>query len=160
VRRFDKPEHCVDPKACGALALKLLARREHSRLELERKLLARSFARSAVEETLDALEHSGALSADRYTESFVRSRFAKGQGPTRVRHELASRGVAEEMAGAAIADAQWDWLAAARRARVKRFGAQPPQTYAERAKQSRFLEYRGFTAEQIRAALELGAETD
>jgi regulatory protein len=160
VRRFDKPEHCVDPKVCRALALKLLARREHSRLELERKLLARSFERSTIEQTLDALEHSGALSTDRYTESFIRSRLAKGQGPTRVRYELASRGVGEDVADAAIADEQWDWLAAARRARVKRFGARSPQTYAERAKQSRFLEYRGFTAEQIRAALELGAETD
>jgi regulatory protein len=160
VPRFSKPEERGDAKGCRLVALGLLARREHSRVELERKLSARAFAPAVIAATLDELERCGALAAERFTESFIRSRFARGQGPNRVRHELALRGIAEEAIAAALADSQWDWLEAAHGARVKRFGRTPPRSFAERAKQARFLEYRGFTAEQIRAALDPGADTD
>jgi regulatory protein len=142
------------------VALGLLARREHSRRELERKLAARAFAPDVIGQALEELERSGALAATRFTESFIRARFARGQGPNRLRAELAARGIDQEAIAAALGAAEWDWIGAARRARTKRFGTAPPASYAERAKQARFLEYRGFAAEQIRAALDRGGETD
>jgi regulatory protein len=53
-----------------------------------------------------------------------------------------------------------DWAATARELRRRRFGVSPPGDYPERARQARFLQYRGFTAEQIRAALGPGEDID
>ena len=159
--RPSKPDpEAVDEAACKRTAVELLARREHSRLELERKLAARGFPDVVIAPALDALERSGTLAAARFTESFIRSRLVKGQGPVRIRAELAERGVAEEQAAELLRDADVDWLDTARAVRRKRFGAEPPRDFRERARQARFLQYRGFTADQVRAALELDADSD
>ena len=149
----------ADEAACKRTAVELLARREHSRLELERKLCARGFADDVIAPALDALERSGALAAARFTENFIRSRLAKGQGPVRIRMELAERGVAESEAAELMRAAAVDWPATARAVRRKRFGAEPPRNLRERARQARFLQYRGFTADQVRAALEPDADS-
>jgi len=104
---------------------------------------------------LDALEASGTLATARFAESFVRSRAAKGQGPMRIRAELAERGVADEDGAALLKNPDFDWAAAARAARAKRFGAALPREFKERARQARFLQQRGFDGAAVRAALEL-----
>jgi regulatory protein len=68
--------------------------------------------------------------------------------------------VPEEQAADLMRGSDVDWLATARAVRRKRFGAEPPRDFRERAKQARFLQYRGFTADQVRAALELDADSD
>lgn len=159
MRRFSRRDpEAADEAACKRTAVELLARREHSRLELERKLAARGFPDGVIAPVLDALEQSGVLAATRFTESFIRSRVAKGQGPVRIRAELAERGVAD--GAELLRGGDVDWLATARAVRLKRFGAAPPRDYRERAKQARFLQYRGFTADQVRAALELDTDSD
>jgi regulatory protein len=129
----------------------LLARREHSRLELERKLVARSFAEPLIAAVLDELENDGLLSAERFTQSFIESRYARGHGPHRIEKELAERGIAS--AGACLRDERFDWCGLARETRVRRFGQPVPENFAARARQMRFLEYRGFSRDQIRYAL-------
>ena len=143
-----------DERACKRLALDLLARREHSRQELEHKLAARGAASDLIAATLDGLERSGALAATRFTDSFIRARVAKGQGPLRIRAELAQRGVNDAEAAALVRGADVDWPAVARAARAKRFGSSPPRDFKERARQARFLQYRGFDGDQVAAALE------
>jgi regulatory protein len=150
----------VDEPACTRAALELLARREHSRRELTRKLAARGFPDDVVTSVLEKLERTGALADARFTDSFVRSRVSKGQGPQRIRAELAQRGISDEEADGVLRAAEVDWLATIRAVRAKRFGAEPPRDYAERARQARFLQYRGFDSAQIRAALEFDAEVD
>jgi regulatory protein len=157
--RRSKPDPS-EPGACKRRALELLARREHSRLELERKLVARGFTRAYVDAALDELERSGALATARFAEGFVRSRVAKGQGPIRIRAELAERGVTAGEHGDPLRNADCDWAAAARAARVKRFGAASPRDFKERARQARFLQYRGFDSASIRAALDLDSDAD
>ena len=142
-----------DPARCKCRALDLLARRDHSRLELERKLAARGFAEEAVAAALDDLERSGALAAARFTESFIRARVAKGQGPRRIRFELADRGVPGDEAARLLRDSGIDWTAEARSVRTKRFGGSVPRDIKERARQARFLEYRGFEAAHVRAEI-------
>jgi regulatory protein len=165
VRRY-KPDDAeaagpgVDEPACKRTALELLARREHSRRELTRKLAARGFPADVVTSTLDELERTGALADARFTDSFVRSRVAKGQGPQRIRAELAQRGIGDDEVDGVLRAADVDWLATIRAARAKRFGPDLPRDYAERARQARFLQYRGFEAAQIRAALEFDADSD
>lgn len=145
-----------DPGACKRQALDLLARREHSRLELQRKLAARGFSESLIGPTLDDLEASGTLATARFAESFIRSRVATGKGPVRIRAELAERGVADDAQGSGqLRDPDVDWVAAARAARTKRFGIAMPRDFKERARQARFLQQRGFSSAQIAAALEL-----
>jgi regulatory protein len=160
--RRSKPdaEPALDEPACTRVALELLARREHSRRELTRKLGTRGFPNDVIVPVLDELERSGSLADARFTDVFVRSRIAKGQGPQRIRAELAQRGIADSDAAEALGGSEVDWLAAIRAARRKRFGAELPRDYAERARQARFLQYRGFSSEQIRAALELDGDSD
>jgi len=161
--RRSKPEPAggiADAPACRRTALELLARREHSRRELTRKLGTRGFPAEVVGPVLDELEQSGALADARFTDVFVRSRLAKGQGPQRIRSELAERGIGDATADAVLRGSEVDWLETIRAVRRKRFGPELPHEYAERAKQARFLQYRGFDSAQIRAALELDADSD
>ena len=160
--RRSKPEGATDTDAaaCTRAALDLLARREHSRSELARKLAARDFPDDVIAPVLDELERSGSLADARFTDSFVRSRVAKGQGPQRIRAELAQRGISATEADDVLRGTDVDWLATIRAVRRKRFGPEPPRDFAERARQARFLQYRGFDSEQIRAALELDADSD
>ena len=67
--------------------------------------------------------------------------------------ELRERGVESEAIEQALGDTEMDWNHAAREARRRKFGLAPPADYRERAKQARFLQYRGFSSDQIRAAL-------
>jgi len=149
-----------DPVECERRAVALLARREHSRRELERKLAARGFPRGLVGETLDRLEQNGLLSSQRFISGFIASRAERGSGPAKIRAELVQRGIRPDDADAALREADEDWAALARRVRAKRFGASPPAEYAERARQARFLRGRGFEPEHIDAALEVGADSD
>jgi regulatory protein len=161
--RRSKPEPAggiADAPACRRTALELLARREHSRRELTRKLGTRGFPADVVGPVLDELEQSGALADARFTDVFVRSRVAKGQGPQRIRSELAQRGIGDADADAVLRGSEVDWLETIRAVRRKRFGPELPHDYAERARQARFLQYRGFDSAQIRAALELDADSD
>jgi regulatory protein len=140
-----------DRPACRRRAMDLLARREHSPRELREKLAARDFAPLLVDEVLAELEAEGLLSAERFAQSFVASRYARGQGPRRIERELAERGI--ETSGNYLDDPRFDWFSLARQTRVKRFGSAVPADFKEKARQMRFLEYRGFAGEQIRRAL-------
>jgi regulatory protein len=131
----------------------LLARREHGRAELERKLSARGLDPHGITGALDRLESEGLLSDTRFAESFARSRAGRGQGPVRIRHDLGQRGISGQVVDLALEAVDVDWPNLAREVRRKRFGAEVPDGFRERARQARFLEGRGFTAEQSRSAL-------
>lgn len=141
------------------MALDLLARREHSPAELRSKLQSREFRAEEIERVLAGLAQEGLLSERRFVETFIASHVRRGHGPAWIRNELERRGVAAELLGDALAAGGQDWVALARSVRARRFGSQPPADFAGRAKQARFLQYRGFTAEQARAALGPG-DTD
>ena len=139
--------------------MELLARREHSLAELRAKLAARGFAADEVEDALGRLAREGLADEARFCEAFIAARIRKGQGPIRIRAELGERGIDGATIEAALAGTH-DWPALAREVRARRFGAGPPQDYRDRARQSRFLEYRGFTSEQVRASFAADAATD
>lgn len=85
----------------------------------------------------------------------MRSRISRGQGPVRIGQELRQRGIADDQVRAALAaaDVDWDELARSVLGRQFRQGAADMKT---RARQMRFLEYRGFTSAQVRAAVKAG----
>jgi len=136
---------------CRAVAMNLLARREHSVKELHQKLLSRDFDSEVVEAALAALTAERLLSDERFVESYVRSKISSGIGPLRLRQELCEHGIASDLIESSLRGQQWRRLAV--EVRQKRFGAALPDKYEERARQMRFLQYRGFSAEQISGAM-------
>ena len=128
----------------------LLARREHSEQELRLKLAARGYLSEPVEKVLADLRSAGLQDDARYAEAYVRSRVAKGYGPLRITRELSERGLAEELVQQVVSAMGLDWEAHISAAREKKFGPQAPMDFKQQARQSRFLQYRGFTSEQIR----------
>ncbi len=146
-------------KACYAKGLDLLVRREHSRKELKGKLSQRGYAGDTVEHTLDLLEQDGSLNDGRFAEAFVHYRYGKGQGPGRIRSELLERGIEGHLATHPLNSSEYDWFGAARKAYIKKYGANNDAItdMSERMKRQRFLRYRGFTHEQIRYAQEGGS---
>lgn len=134
-------------------AIRLLTNREHSCLELKNKLLQKGLPRDKVEVVLAELQQQKLLNDNRFCEIFIRSRIGKGQGPLRIREELRQRGITNEMADQYFNDAAIDWREQILVVRQKRFGKQLPKDFNERAKQIRFLQYRGFGLEQIINAL-------
>jgi regulatory protein len=142
------------------IALDILARREHSMAELREKLGARAghheWEPEEVEAALEALIDDGLLSEERFVASFVGSYTRRGHGPVWLRAELERRGIAGETIAEALASADTDWREVAAEVRRKRFGDALPADFKERARQARFLQYRGFTAEQALAACAKG----
>jgi regulatory protein len=138
---------------CREAALRLLTRREHSVHELRQKLFQRDFSTALVDELLLRLIDTELLSDQRFAEVFVRSRIGRGHGPVRIRMDLKQKGVADALASQALAEAEADWFELARQQREKRFGLAAELERKEQAKQWRFLQYRGFDAEQVRYAL-------
>ena len=135
------------------VAMDCLARREHSRAELCAKLIKKDIDADEAEATVARLAEQGLVSDERFAEAFVAARIRKGQGPVRLRLELEQRGVSDRLIEQVVAAAGVDWAALARSVREKKHGADVPGEYRERAKQMRFLQYRGFTHEQIQRAL-------
>jgi regulatory protein len=136
-------------KTASEQAVSYLARREHSALELSRKLKKSGFDEFEIEDSLAKLQQAGLQSDRRYAESFVNSRINRGYGSVRIRMELKERGVASDIITDSLQQAEIDWFALAAEVRSKRFGEHDPEDFKDRAKQQRFLQYRGFTHDEI-----------
>lgn len=140
-----------DPKIRGpslrARALKLLARREHSRHELARKLAAHSQDPAELESVLDALEAQGWLSERRVVEQVVHTRRSRF-GARRIARELVEKGIGEEAVAAAVQTLKEDEVESVRAVWHKKF-THLPRTAADRARQVRFLQGRGFGFDAI-----------
>ena len=130
-------------------AMELLSRREHSKFELRQKLSRRyPEAHLITELVIDELEMESLQSDCRYAEAYVRMRHRKGYGPIRIALELKERGVSGELVSLKLQDSGFDWFEAAHQAMMKKF-PKSFNSYADRAKCQRFLQYRGFDFEQI-----------
>ena len=137
-----------NPAAVRRVAMDLLARREHGRVELTRKLRQRGATDELIDAALDRLAEQGLLSEARYLHSFVASRARGGQGPLRIREELAQRGLPRDAIEQALNEAEIDWNEQLRAVWQRKFG-QLPVDARERAQQGRFLAYRGYPLDLI-----------
>ena len=135
-------------------ALAMLARREHTRAEMTRKLSPHSESPEQVQQLLDALAARGWLSETRFAESRANA-LARKFGSRKIEHDLRSRGVSAEVVEQAVERAQAQELDNCRAAWTKKFGVLP-QNAAERGRQMRFLAGRGFSAEAVRQVLKTG----
>jgi regulatory protein len=141
-----------------ATAVGLLARREHSSRELSGKLHSRGFDPAVVESVLARLEAERLQSDERFAEAYLRQRSGKGYGPERIRAELRERGIEDSLISASFRRAEEegeiDWFELASSAYSKKYGNRPIEDMKDRAKRQRFMQYRGFSHEQIAEAIE------
>ena len=129
-------------------ALRFLARREHSRAELERKLAPHAGDPEEIAPVLDELERRGWLSEQRVVEQVVHARRARF-GARRIERELLDKGISEDSIAAALPELKGQELEAARVVWQKKFGGRQAGRPAERARQVRFLQGRGFDLDVI-----------
>ncbi|MBC5782774.1 recombination regulator RecX [Ramlibacter sp. USB13] len=132
-------------------ALKLLAAREHSRQELERKLAQHETEPGQVKAALDELQARGFIDEQRVVDSLLHRR-ASRLGAARIRQELQAKGIAADRVADAVAALRGTEVARAREVWRRKFDA-PPADAQQRAKQARFLIGRGFSAEAVRRVL-------
>jgi regulatory protein len=139
-------QEAVNPVEVRLAAMNLLARREHSFKELQRKLLRRFEDADIVESQVRRLADENLQCDKRFAESFVRQGVLKGHGPVRVRQDLRQRGIAEAECESAIAVCEVDWTTLAEEVEVfaKKFGALVSGDLKEKARRARFMQYRGF----------------
>lgn len=138
-------------------ALRLLGQREHSRVELERKLLAHETEPGELARALDELQTKGFINEQRVLESVVHRRAGR-LGASRVKQELQAKGLGAEAVAQAVEQLRGTELERAREVWRKKFG-EPAADPAGRAKQMRFLASRGFSGEAIRRVVS-GGEDD
>ncbi|MFT3848330.1 MAG: recombination regulator RecX [Propionivibrio sp.] len=140
-------------------AIRMLARREHARVELARKLAPHAESAEEIEALLDELTARRLLSDARYVDARINARRARF-GDARLTSELCAQGVAEELVDAALAAGENE-LNRARQVWQKKFAGKADAGDAtERARQSRFLMSRGFSAETVRRVLRGDFEDD
>ena len=132
-------------------ALRLLSMREHSRFELEQKLIQHEVEPGELAKALDELHQKGFINEQRVIESVVHRRAAK-LGVSRIKQELQSKGLDRDAVNEALAGLKDTEVARARAIWQRKFG-EPAVDAKESAKQMRFLASRGFGGEAIRKAM-------
>jgi len=151
----------LKPTDIRRAAMDLLARREHSRLELLTKLQTRFRKRlkgsvdeacvEAIQFQIDRLTDEGLQSDYRLAGSVIRSRSGRGHGPVKIGGELRQKGLNDSVISAAFLEENIDWFEKAREVSHRKFGAESPANSAEKAKRGRFLQQRGFSWDQIQS---------
>jgi regulatory protein len=129
-----------------------VARREYSTREAAAALVRKGYDAAVVAATIVELQEERLLDDVRYAESLVRMLTGRGQGPQRVRHALNEAGLTPEAVATAL-DTAPDWMLLAADVRRRKFGARVPKDWPGRARQMRFLQYRGFSKDHIASAL-------
>ena len=138
-------------KAASAkqVAVRLLARREHSAEEIRQKLVKREFESADIASALLELKQGDWQSDERFAEAYVRYRRMKGFGQVRIASELRERGVDEAIANRFLYADEAVWLTTLEHEYQKKYHGNPFEDFQEKAKRMRFLQYRGFSIDQI-----------
>ena len=141
-------------------AIQLLSRRDHGIYELGQKLTIKGYESAEITQAVQLCLEYGYLDDFRYAKSQVRQHVYKGHGERRIRQELSLKRVAEHDVDAAIGEEQPDWFELAKETAWKKFKGQKAEDAKEYAKQVRFLQYRGFSFDQIQYALSNSSEDE
>ncbi|RNF50407.1 recombination regulator RecX [Marinomonas hwangdonensis] len=134
-------------------AMSLLSYREHASKELFTKLKTKGHAEEDIRDVIERLTEMNYLNDERFAEVFVRSKISRSLGAYRILQELSQKGITSEIAKQAISNADIDWFELAKQTRERKFGEDASKDQKEKAKQSRYLQYKGFNFEQIKYAM-------
>lgn len=135
------------------MAMNMLARREHSAYELQQKMCRKGCRDDLALSVVRQLQVDGLQSDSGFTKAYSRYRSNRGFGPVRIRLELKQKGIVPEIIQQWLDFNGLEWYEAVKRVRIKKYGSELPNDYLERARQARFLHYRGFTHEHIDHAM-------
>lgn len=139
--------------------MRLLARREYCRQEIEQKYM-RKYPASDLEQVLDEMEEAGYLSDERFVEVFVRNKISQCYGLKRISFDLKQKKIPENLMNKALDELEPDWFELAREAWERRFREPPAGDYKVFGKQMRYLLQRGFSMDESRAAIEYKGDYD
>ena len=131
---------------CYSAALKMLMRREHSQLELLKKLQLKGFDDAIINSSISLLAEHNYQSDERFSEAFILMRYNQGKGPLKIASELKGRGIKK------FNLTTFDWPKLAKEVRIKKFGHDISLDFKVQAKQKRFLQSRGFGFDEINQA--------
>ncbi|MGP5791807.1 regulatory protein RecX [Psychrobacter celer] len=162
------------------LAFYYLSRREYGKAELKQKLLDKEQDPDKIDALLDEFEEKGYQSDYRTTLMLIRENIRKGRGRSRIKQAFYQKKIAmpdniDELIDMANAESEEfsefvedsddnlvegvDWLKLAVTARTKKYGNTLPREPKDKARQLRFLQYRGFKSDICFAALDYTLET-
>ena len=144
----------LKPSKIRLSAMGMLAGREYLRSQLATKLENKFDNSPLIPEVLDQLAADNLQSDHRFVEAFIRSRVSRGQGCTRIRLDLKSRGADSTLVNQLLDEAEVDWFELAKITAQQKFGDNCQVDAKEKAKRIRFLQYRGFSFDQINYALD------
>jgi regulatory protein len=149
-----KPERkdLSEPAAVRTALATLLARRDYAIAEAEAKLIARGAPPEVAAAVVADFAARGYLDDSRYAEKYLSYAVRSGHGPARIARDLRERGVSDEAIALAM-DQGPDWRALCEDLRQRRFGPDAPASWAEKGRQARFLQYRGFSSDHMRLAV-------
>lgn len=151
MQRAEPPKY-----SCRESAIYLLSRRDHGRNELAGKLKIKGYPEEDIEQTVTYCDQLGYLNDQRFAEGLVRQHILKCHGALRIRQELKQKQLDSEVIDVALQQQDVDWFELAKSAAEKKFGLITSAEPKLRAKQIRFLQYRGFSFDQIQYALQSG----
>ena len=138
-------------------AIQILTPREHSVLELRRKLMKRNIEPEKIDAIVTYLLELDYLSDERFAEAYVKQRINKGDGPLKIYANLQQRGIDEHLIESALSIDEEDWVAYARNVVLKRYGEEGEETtpllFNEWSRRGKFLTNRGFPAHLVRQVL-------
>lgn len=135
--------------SCRAAAIQLLSRRDHGQHELSQKLASKGYLPQEIDQAVQFCFEHGYLDDLRYAKSQIRQHVSKGHGERRIRQELLFKQVADSVINRAFAEEPQDWFELAKMVAMKKFNGVKAKEQKEYAKQIRFLQYRGFSFEQV-----------
>lgn len=141
-------------------ALALLARREHSALELQNKLQQKGFEPAAVTQIIETLQTANLQSDQRFAEMYYRSKASQGLGPVRIRNELIAKGVCESIIDEVSDELAIDWQEIIKQTYEKKYRGSPISDYQDKMKRMNFLQYRGFEFALISSLIQQYAKND
>jgi len=148
-----------DVAAVEQAAVFLLGRREHSSVELARKLKQKGYAEDAVDTVLEELQERGWQSDRRYAELLVRQRLEAAYGPLKIYQDAQLKGLDKTLVEQLLQELAVNWQALAVERYQRRFGTQPPADKKELARRQRHLAGRGFYPQDVYAACKAAVET-
>lgn len=134
-------------------AVRLLSRREHSIKELDDKLKRKGFSSQDIEQALHSCQELGLQCDQRFTEHFIRARIRQGYGPVKIRQELKTKGVNNDLIHNELQHEQDNWLSYALDLWQKKCSDQSELSFPDLQKKQRFLLYRGFNTDTIAAVV-------
>jgi len=136
-------------KSVTESAIDSLSRREHSILEMRRKLMQKSFDGDEIDACIEKLIANNLLSEERFTESYINMRMRRGFGPQRIAQELRERGINDDYFDDFLDRNNPEWRGVMHQQYAKKYGNKPAQEYAEKAKRAKYLQSRGFPLDWV-----------